>query len=51
MKLKMNENFEESFTDQEKNLIEMILKSRKKRDLHKKLMLEADKKAKKEMMV
>ena len=47
----MNENFEESFTDQEKNLIEIILKYINKRDLNKKLMLEADKKAKKEMMV
>jgi hypothetical protein len=51
MLLKVNDHFEKSFTDQEKNLMEMILKAKKKRDLHKRLILEADKKAKKEMMV
>ena len=39
------------FKSHEKNLIEMILTARKKRDLHKKLMNEADKKAKKETMI
>lgn len=39
------------FKNHEKNIIEMILTARKKRDLHKKLMGEADKKAKKETMI
>lgn len=34
MVLKINDVFEKIFTNQEKNLIEMIVKARKKRDLH-----------------
>lgn len=51
MTLKVNDYFEKSITGMEKNLMEMILNAKKKMDLHKKLMVEADKKAKKEMMV
>ena len=45
MLLKVNENFERHFRNQEKNLLDMILAARKKRDLHAKLMVEAEKKA------
>jgi len=34
MLLKVNDQFEKSFRNQEKILMQMILKARKKRDLH-----------------
>ncbi len=51
MLLKVNDVFERIFVNQEKNIIEMIINARKKRDMHQKMMLEADKKAKKEQMI
>jgi hypothetical protein len=51
MILKVTESFVRSLKSQEKNLIEMILIARKKRDIHKRLMIEADKKAAKEVMI
>lgn len=51
MVLKINEDLIKSLKNQEKNLISMILIARKKRDIHKRLMIEADKKAAKELMI
>lgn len=43
MVLKINDSFVKQFHMLEKVLIEMILIARKKRDNHKRLMIEADK--------
>lgn len=51
MVLKISEAFVKQLKSQEKNLIEMILLARKKRDIHKRLMIEADKKAAKDLMI
>lgn len=51
MYLKVDEHFEKSIQSLEKNLMDMILIARKKRDLHERLMLSADQKAAKEAMI
>lgn len=51
MLLNITNRFVKNFRNHEKNLVEMVLTARKKRDLHKRLMVEADKKAKKEAMI
>jgi hypothetical protein len=51
MFLKIDEVFEKTLQNQEKNIMHMILLARKKRDLHSRLMIEADKKAAKEAMI
>lgn len=47
MVLKIDQLFEKSFENQERNFMEMIFNGRKKRTLHLKLIREANKKAKK----
>lgn len=51
MVLKINEDLVRALKNQEKKLIEMILLARKKRDIHKRMMVEADKKAAKDLMI
>lgn len=51
MILRVTPSFVRSFRNQEKRLIGMILEARKKRDLHRRLMQEADRKAQKEQMI
>src|SRR5690606_9946723 len=51
MLLKVDALFEKSFSNQEKNLMEMILVARTKRDLHLKLIRDANRKARKEKII
>jgi hypothetical protein len=51
MVLKVTVNLIKDLKAHERNLLEMILMARKKRDVHKRLMIEADKKAAKDLMI